>query len=54
MKCGKYVGELLTLIKQKADARGATEMAKVPSMKPTGLPPARGNPLLSNRTASAL
>ena len=29
-------------------------MVKVPSMKPTGLPHARGNPPLSNPTASAL
>ena len=29
-------------------------MATVPLIKPTGLPPARGNPPLSNATGSAL
>ena len=53
MKCRK-IGKLLTLIKQEVEAREATEMVKVPSIKPTGLPPARGNPPLSNSTAGAL
>ena len=48
------IGELLTLIKQEVEAREATEMVKVPSMKPTGMPPARGNRPLSNPTANAL
>ena len=48
------IGELLTLIKQEVEAREATEMVKVPSMKPTGMLPARGNRPLSNPTANAL
>ena len=48
------IDKLLTLIKQEVEAREATEMVKVPSMEPTGLPLARGNPPLSNPTASVL
>ena len=48
------IDKLLILIKQEVEAREATEMVKVPSMEPTGLPPARGNPPLSNPTASVL
>ena len=47
------IGELLTLIKQEVEAREATEMVKVPAMRPTGGQHMRGNPL-HNSTASAL
>ena len=48
------IGEVLTLIKQEDEAREATKMANVSSMKPSGLPPARGNPPQSNPNASNL
>ena len=47
------IGELLSLIKQGVEAREATEMVKVPALRPTGGPHMRGN-LLPNPTASAL
>ena len=47
------IGELLTLIKQEVEAREATEMVKVPAIRPMGGPHIRGNPL-PNCTASAL
>ena len=47
------IGELLSLIKQEVEAREATEMVKVPALRPPGGPHMRGN-LLPNLTASTL
>ena len=47
------IGDLLTVIKQEVEAREATEMVKVPAIRPMGGQSTRGNPQ-SNSTASAL